>query len=41
MARDSFAAALAFVLKHEGGYVDHPLDPGGATNRGITRTTSQ
>lgn len=24
---------------HEGGYVDHPLDPGGATNMGITRRT--
>ena len=36
MARDNFAAALAAVLKHEGGYVDHPSDPGGATNLGIT-----
>lgn len=24
------------VLRFEGGYVDHPDDPGGATNRGIT-----
>ena len=24
------------ILKHEGGYVNHPSDPGGATNRGVT-----
>lgn len=24
------------ILKHEGGFVDHPKDPGGATNRGVT-----
>lgn len=34
-----FAACLAEVLRHEGGYVDHPNDPGGATNLGITRAT--
>jgi lysozyme family protein len=39
MAATSFAPALRLILKHEGGYVDHPLDPGGATNRGITRAT--
>jgi lysozyme family protein len=39
MAAASFEAALAVVLAHEGGYVDHPSDPGGATNRGITRAT--
>lgn len=27
------------LLKHEGGYVDHPRDPGGATNMGITHQT--
>lgn len=32
----NFQAALAHVLKHEGGYSDHPSDPGGATNFGIT-----
>jgi lysozyme family protein len=30
---------LQFVSKWEGGYVDHPNDPGGATNRGITQRT--
>ncbi len=39
MASDNFAAALTHVFRHEGGYVDHPLDPGGATNRGVTRAT--
>lgn len=32
-----FEHCLAHVLRHEGGYVDHPNDPGGATNFGITR----
>lgn len=36
--RHSFALALAGVLAHEGGYVNHPRDPGGATNRGVTQT---
>lgn len=34
--KDNFEAALAFVLQYEGGYSDHPMDPGGATNLGIT-----
>lgn len=32
----NFDLCLREVLRHEGGYVDHPADPGGATNRGIT-----
>ena len=32
----NFDLFLSEVLKHEGGYVDHPKDPGGATNLGIT-----
>jgi lysozyme family protein len=33
----NFDAALAAVLTHEGGYVNHPRDPGGATNKGVTQ----
>lgn len=33
----NFDQCLAAVLKHEGGYVDHPKDPGGATNLGCTK----
>jgi lysozyme family protein len=28
---------LAFLLKHEGGFVKHPRDPGGMTNLGVTK----
>jgi hypothetical protein len=33
---DNFERAMAFVKEWEGGYVDHPSDPGGATNKGVT-----
>lgn len=39
MARDNFARALAKVLVHEGGFADHPADPGGRTLQGITQAT--
>jgi lysozyme family protein len=39
MAPTSFPGAVALVLAHEGGFVDHPRDPGGATRFGITRNT--
>lgn len=29
--------ALRFVLRWEGGFVDHPNDPGGRTNKGVTQ----
>jgi lysozyme family protein len=32
----NFARALPLVLKHEGGWADHPRDPGGATMKGVT-----
>jgi len=35
--QQNFETALAHVLRYEGGYSDHPSDPGGATNRGITK----
>lgn len=35
--RANFDKCLGYVLEHEGGYVDHPEDPGGRTNRGITQ----
>lgn len=34
-----FERCLEFVLRWEGGFVNHPSDPGGATNRGITQKT--
>lgn len=34
-----FQRALDHVLRFEGGFVDHPRDPGGATKFGITRRT--
>ena len=37
MSRDNFDDALAAVLIHEGGYVNDPRDPGGATNKGVTQ----
>lgn len=38
-AQRRFDAVMAEILRHEGGYADHPRDPGGATNMGITRRT--
>lgn len=36
MSASNFQSCLKFTLRYEGGYVDHPADPGGATNLGIT-----
>ena len=32
-----FSEALEVILHHEGGYVNHPKDPGGETNLGVTK----
>lgn len=33
----NFDDALKALLKHEGGFVNHPKDPGGMTNLGVTK----
>lgn len=35
--QENFDSALKMILKHEGGYVHHKLDPGGMTNLGVTK----
>lgn len=35
----NFKISLKEVLKHEGGWADHPSDPGGATMKGVTIAT--
>ena len=35
--KKNFDKCLAMLLKHEGGYVNHPSDPGGETNMGVTK----
>jgi len=35
--KDNFLNALKQVLVYEGGYVNNPNDPGGATNKGVTQ----
>lgn len=35
----TYPVMLRRLLLHEGGYVNHPKDPGGATNKGITQHT--
>jgi lysozyme family protein len=36
MAASTYDEALRRLLVHEGGYTNHPSDPGGPTNFGIT-----
>lgn len=35
--RKHFNKSLKFVLQWEGGYINHPSDPGGETNYGISK----
>jgi lysozyme family protein len=35
--QENWDACFAMVIKHEGGFVNHPQDPGGMTNLGVTR----
>lgn len=35
--RENFDASFRHLLKHEGGFVNHPADPGGMTNLGVTK----
>jgi len=35
--KENFESCLKSVLLHEGGYVNHPADPGGITNLGVTK----
>ena len=39
--KHNFAEALQKLLVHEGGFVDHPDDPGGMTNLGVTKAVWQ
>ena len=37
MATENYQSCLEMILHHEGGYVNHPKDPGGITNLGVTK----
>jgi lysozyme family protein len=37
MTASNFKPSFNLTLAHEGGYVNHPKDPGGATNQGVTQ----
>jgi len=37
--QDRFPRAFALLKVHEGGYSNHPKDPGGATMKGVTQRT--
>ncbi|HEY7823767.1 MAG TPA: glycosyl hydrolase 108 family protein [Acidimicrobiia bacterium] len=37
MTASNFQKTTEWLLVHEGGFVNHPRDPGGATNRGVTQ----
>ena len=35
--KQNFDHSLEMLLHHEGGFVNHPKDPGGVTNLGVTK----
>tara|TARA_R110002051_G_C8521381_1_gene468018 strand:+ start:114 stop:623 length:510 start_codon:yes stop_codon:yes gene_type:complete len=35
--KENFNKCLTMLLHHEGGFVNHPKDPGGMTNLGVTK----
>ena len=37
MSAENYNKCLELILHHEGGYVNHPKDPGGETNLGVTK----
>jgi lysozyme family protein len=37
MSIENFKTCLNMLLEHEGGFVNHPSDPGGMTNLGVTK----
>tara|TARA_B110000444_G_C18428869_1_gene405855 strand:- start:77 stop:589 length:513 start_codon:yes stop_codon:yes gene_type:complete len=37
MSAENYTKCLELILHHEGGYVNHPKDPGGETNLGVTK----
>ena len=39
--KDNFELCLKHLLMHEGGFVNHPSDPGGITNLGVTAAVWQ
>lgn len=41
LSPNRFSAILTETLTHEGGWADHPKDPGGATMKGVTLRTFQ
>ncbi len=39
--KSNYDKCLETILHHEGGYVNHPQDPGGETNLGVTKKVYQ